>query len=74
MDTVENIGISCNLLSYNEKIFKIKMAPKDDENNNDNNNNNNDNIDINNGIEIRNFISSFKLFLEKNIQEFKNTI
>ena len=35
MDTLENIGISCNLLTYNEKIFKIKMAQRDEENDND---------------------------------------
>ena len=64
MDTVENIGISCNLLSYNEKIFKIKMNTNYDK----------DDVDLteyNNGIEIRNFISDFKTFLERNIQEIK---
>ena len=64
MDTVENIGISCNLLSYNEKIFKIKMIERtnDDEN---------DNEEYNDGFEIINFIADFKYFLEKNIQELK---
>jgi magnesium-transporting ATPase (P-type) len=31
MDTVENIGISCNLLSYDEKIFKITILPKNED-------------------------------------------
>ena len=61
MDTVENIGISCNLLSYHEKIFRIKMMQMD-----------NDNInEANEGIEIRNFLSEFKYFLEKNIHDIK---
>ena len=64
MDTVENIGISCNLLSYNEKIFKIKMIER-------NNEDENDITEYNDGFEIRNFISDFKYFLEKNIQELK---
>jgi phospholipid-translocating ATPase len=64
MDTVENIGISCNLLSYHEKIFKIKMFQRDDYNDNDN-------MELYNGLEIRNFIADFKSFLEKNIQELK---
>ena len=64
MDTVENIGISCNLLSYHEKIFKIKMFQRDDYNDNDN-------MELDKGLEIRNFIADFKSFLEKNIQELK---
>ena len=64
MDTVENIGISCNLLTYHEKIFKIKISQQD-------NKDDIDIIDYNNGIEIRNFISDFKTFLEKNIQDVK---
>ena len=41
------------------------MVPRDEENDNNNN------IETNNGIEIRNFISDFKSFLEKNIQDVK---
>ena len=65
MDTVENIGISCNLLSYNEKIFKIKMMKKEDDYDSNIN-------DYNNGKEIRNFLVEFKAFLDKHIQEEKN--
>ena len=53
MDTVENIGISCNLLSYEEKMFKIYTLAKDD---------NEDDQDF--SKEITNFFSEFKTFLE----------
>ena len=64
MDTVENIGISCNLLSYKEKIFKIKMIES-------NNEDENDIEEYNDGFEIRSFISNFKYFLEKNIEDLR---
>ena len=64
MDTVENIGISCNLLSYNEKIFKIKMLERDDDDNNEVE-------EYNSGLEMHNFLSDFKVFLERNIQDIK---
>lgn len=32
MDTVESIGIGCNLLSYDEKIFKIRILTKKENN------------------------------------------
>ena len=57
MDTVENIGISCNLLSYEEKIFKIKILTNDDDD------------DIKDSSEIHYFLNEFKLFLENKISK-----
>ena len=57
MDTVENIGISCNLLSYEEKIFKIKILTNDEDD------------DIKDSSEIHYFLNEFKLFLENKISK-----
>ena len=57
MDTVESIGIGCNLLSllsYDEKIFKIRILTKKE------NNEENQNYSL---LEIRNFFEEFKKFL-----------
>ena len=56
MDTVENIGISCNLLSYEEKIFKIKLATNEE-----------DDISDDYSNEINNFFNEFKFFLESSL-------
>jgi magnesium-transporting ATPase (P-type) len=58
MDTVENIGISCNLLSYDEKIFKIKISTQEVKN---------DDVSEEPSIEIQNFLSEFRTFLEISI-------
>ena len=55
MDTVENIGISCNLLTFNEKIFRIKIS------------NSYDDISENSATEIDKFFEEFKYFLETSI-------
>ena len=60
IDTLESIGLSSNLLSKNDKIFKIGSIIKDDEN-----------ITQNNIIEIKNFFKEFNLFLEKTIKKNK---
>ena len=57
MDTVENIGISCNLLNYEEKIFRIKVAINDDD----------DKISENSTAEIQDFLEEFKYFIEESI-------
>ena len=54
MDTVENIGIGCNLLSYDEKIFKIRILTKKENNEEDENES---------LLEIKNFMEEFKTFL-----------
>ena len=64
MDTVENIGISCNLLSYDEKIFKISISPKNEDDE--------DQINEGSSLEIRNFFFEFREFLELTIPEDKN--
>ena len=58
MDTVENIGISCNLLSFDEKIFRIKISSEED----------NDNSTM----EIRNFLEEFRCFLQISLLNNKN--
>ena len=54
LDTVENIGIGCNLLSYDEKIFKIRILTKKENNEEDENES---------LLEIKNFMEEFKTFL-----------
>ena len=61
MDTVENIGVSCNLLSYEEKMFKICILPKSDEEE-----------DQDSTKEINNFFSEFKTFLELTVLRNQN--
>ena len=61
MDTVENIGVSCNLLSYDEKMFKICILPKSDEEE-----------DQDSTKEITNFFSEFKTFLELTVLRNQN--
>ena len=61
MDTVENIGRSCNLLSFDEKIFKIKIASQYE-----------DEISENPSMEIQNFLSEFRSFIELSISNNKN--
>ena len=63
LDTVENIGISCNLLSYNEKIFKIKINTSEDAKSED--------ISEAPSMEIQNFLSEFRNFLENSINNNK---
>jgi len=64
MDTVENIGISCNLLSYDEKIFKIIILPKNEDDEEE---------DLqNDSLEIKNFFTEFKHFLENTINAKNN--
>ena len=62
MDTVENIGISCNLLSYEEKIFRIKIEVNDDE----------DQMSEKSTSEIQDFLEEFKYFIEDSIANNKN--
>ena len=64
MDTVENIGISCNLLSYDEKIFKIIILPKNEDDEEENLQND--------SLEIKNFFTEFKHFLENTINAKNN--
>ena len=60
MDTVENIGISCNLLTFNEKIFRIKIS------------NNYEDMSDNSATEIDNFFEDFKYFLENSLSNNNN--
>ena len=62
MDTVENIGISCNLLSFDEKIFRIKISPKENQ------------LTENFNSEIDNFLEEFKYFLEISLSNKKKNL
>ena len=64
MDTVENIGISCNLLSYDEKLFKITILPKNEDDEEE--------YSQNDSSEIKNFFIEFKHFLENTIHSKNN--
>ena len=59
MDTVENIGISCNLLSFDEKIFRIKISSDNEESEDSSN-------------EIQNFLDEFRYFLEMSLINKRN--
>ena len=64
MDTVENIGVSCNLLSYDEKLFKITILQKNEVDEEE--------YSQNDYSEIKMFFIEFKQFLENIINTNNN--